>query len=541
MSAIRITQFKGEARGITPRLIPPGFAQSAENIDVAEGSLRPARGAMLAAGTVGVVNPSTIYRYAGQHWLAWGKDVDVVRSPLAGDPWKRVYWTGDGVPKMAAINSATAGSPPYPNTSRTLGIPAPDTIIQADPVDRSGLEGGEEPATALSTAYVHTYVSEYDEEGPPSDPSNIVTRWDDTDDDLNGRVILTIPPVSAHGVTITKVRLYRAESGGTFNYVGDLQPSTLTWTDSVQSDQLLGPVPSTEWDRPDASMHSLVLAPGGALAGAFDNTVCLSEAGYPHAWPTDYRHAFMGDVVGLAVSAAGIVVCTTGAPAVLIGATPAAMSPLSIDSQQPCLSKRSIVDMGAYVLYAGPKGIVAVGGQDAQVISRQLMTTDEWMALNPSSMHAYRDDDRYLCFYEQTDGTKGAFAFTPGRGFEFMSGVYASAGCYVGSEGCLYLADSSGDLKTLGQGGALFMRWKSGIYEVDTASRFTCGKVIAAAYPVTLRLYGDGILVCAIEVPDSRMFRLPPAPIAVREYEVELSGSHEIFSAQVAQSPGELI
>jgi len=46
---------------------------------------------------------TTIYpwrRNGGTQWLGWNTDVDVVQSPVAEDSYERIYYTGDGVPKI---------------------------------------------------------------------------------------------------------------------------------------------------------------------------------------------------------------------------------------------------------------------------------------------------------------------------------------------------------------------------------------------------------------------------------------------------------
>lgn len=582
MVAIVINQFAGEASGITPRLIPQGFAQRARNVDVSLRSLKPLNNVGDVIDDVGVYNPQTVFRYRDQHWLAWGADVDVVRSPLADDPYKRIYWTGDGVPKMAAVDTATSGAPPYPNDFRKLGIPAPtglispitpdrpDTIVDSDAnedgedgaSDQDNSDSGEQgadqasdaddqsepetipfeaPDTAVEAVYIFTYVSEYGEEGPPSNPSYSVLRWDDSEDDsVYGRITLDMPRTDSIAANITKLRIYRSEGGGSFNYVMDIIPGANLFEDTVPSKSLLAPVPSIEWEPPNAEMRGIISVAGGGLAGFFDNVLCFSEPGYPHAWPTGYRHVFDDQIVGIAVVAAGIVVCTTGAPSLVVGSTAAAMQALDVDSQQACLSKRSIVDMGEHVLYACPNGLVAVSGQGAPVISRDLMTKEQWQALNPASIHAYRDDNRYIAFYTDSQGSDGAFVFTPESGFEFIEGITASAASYQGSEGGLYIVDD-GKLRLWEAGEAMLAEWRSGIYEVSTPSKFTCAKLVAADYPVRIKLYGDGAVIADLDVPDNRMFRLPTAYVGIRELEIELQTQYEVFSVQVAQAPQEII
>ncbi|MGB0662781.1 MAG: hypothetical protein ACPGMR_03220 [Pontibacterium sp.] len=525
MTAINISKFFGAALGVTPRHIPNGYAQSLLDVDVSLGTLAPAKGLGYTEEEAGLGSPKTIHKYASGHWFAWSQEVNVVRSPLTDDAWKRVYWTGQGEPKMGAIDMVTGGGSPYPSTWYSLGVPAPDGII--------GVTGptGEEPSTAVTTVYACAFVTGYDEVGPLSDPSQAVTRWDD-----GGDVTLAIPSVSATGRNITKVRIFRSEAGGDYNYVADVAAGTATFVDSVQSDELLSPAESIDWDVPPENLQGLIAGPGNALYGFFENVLCASESGYPHAWPVDYRLSFQNDIVAIAESAAGIVVATTGMPWLVTGASPAALAPIKLETLEPCVSKRSMVDMGDYVIYASPNGLVAVGASGASLITKGVLSREAWQTFNPDTIHAYRDRERYLAFY---DG--GCFAFSADLGFEQFS-ESADAAFYSGMDDVLYV-QQSGDstyLNSWNAGDTKTLTWRSGIYEVQPGTSFTCGKVVAEGYPLYLTVYADGQEAFNVTVGSSQMFRLP-SNIFAREYEVMVASGYEIFSIQLAQSPSELV
>lgn len=535
MAKITIDQFKGAATGVTPRLIPAGFAQSTLDADLRLRTLRGIRNAQSTGINTGISNPATVFRYRDQHWMAWSTDVDVVRSPLPNDQYARIYWTGDGAPKMAAVDSATVGLPPYPSSSVDLGVPPPPAPVTVSP------SGGEEPTTVVTAFYTHTYVTEYGEEGPPSPPSLAVQRWD-IDGQGNGYVDVGIPAINAGARNITKVRIYRSEFGGDFNFVDEVIAGTANYRDSVPSEQLLTPLESTEWDVPPETMQGLIHGPSRSLVGFFDNVVCFSESGFPHAWPARYQIPLADDVVGIARSAAGIVVATRGKPVLLVGSTPESIAPLEIDTDQACLAKRSVVDMGSFAVYASPDGLVAIGPEGSRLLTDTLLEREAWQQLNPYSFNAYRESDRYLAFYTDKSGTSKTLAFSPSRGFEFMSGHY-SAAYYDKYDDALYVANGSTlDIFDRGATRKPFL-WRSGIFEVQPGTTFSCGKLIAASYPLTLRMYAAGVQQFEITVPSPRPFRLPPASAdpLIREWEIELAGSHEVFSLQIAQSMSELV
>ena len=536
---IQHAAFRGELPILDPRLLPENNAQTARNLALGRGTLRPQNDTLIDSALPDTINPANLYRYdvgndGSGFWFSWGAqyDIDVVRSPIANDAYARVYWTGQDAPKMGSLAQVTTGTGPYPSAWYELGVPAPasgPSVVA--PEDRT-----EVPDTALETVYVVTLVSAFGEEGPPSDPSGFVLRWDDVDTNPDfGEVEVTLPGVPTANLDITKKRLYRVESGGQYQLVTELTAATGTYTDNVLSEQLGLALESIEWDAPNAAMQGLTVLPNGILAGFFDNTLAFCEPYLPHAWPIDYQLAFDDPIVAIASISGGLIVTTTGQPWLVTGSSPEAMAQMMLDVNQPCLSKRSMVDMGGYAIYAGHDGLIAVGGTEAQVITSQVLTRKQWQALNPSTIHGYRYDRAYLGFY---DG--GSFLFTPGQGIEFYDTV-ASAGYYDLSDDILYLIQGA-DITQWDKGNPLTYTWRSKIHEIPPGSAgFSCGKVIAYTYPVQLTVYADGETVVTHTVQSPSMFRMPSGFTLSRDWQIELQGVNEVSSVQIASSPGELV
>lgn len=534
--------FRGEMPIVDERLLPEANAQVARNVYLRRGTLKPERAPGPIAGLPNVIAPSSLYRYPNGNngagfWMIWGggKRVHAVKSPLADDAWQRVYWTGDGPPKMGGIAEITDGAQPYPARSFRLGIPAPSNApVVSAPSDRVSVE--EHPLTAVQTSYVVTLISRFGEEGPPSFASSPIIRWDMVDDaPAGGAVVLSLPaiPSGAHDL-ITK-RIYRAESSGVFQHVGDVPAAQGSFTDTVPSENMGVSLPSLEWDMPDDRLVGLTALPGGFLAGYFGNTLCFSEAFYPHAWPVAYQLAFSEDIVGVAAVAGGLVVATNGRPHMITGSSPAAMADMHLDEDQPCVSGRSLVDMGEYAVYASPNGLVAVGGGSAQLLTKAMISKEQWKALKPETIHAYRHDGRYLAFYQG-----GCFAFTPREGFEFFD-VSAAAGWYDLDKDRLCLIQGN-SITAWGSGAAMTLLWRSKVHEVAPGSGgFSCAKVIARQYPVTLRLIADGVTMLELHVASRDLFRLPAGYALCRDWEVEVEAAHEVQSVQIASSPSEIV
>lgn len=539
---IAIAGFRGELPIVDERLLPEANGQIAHNVYLRRGTLKPERSPGALQGLPNVIAPSSIYRYPNGNdgagfWLVWGngKQVSAVKSQLADDAWSRVYWAGDGAPKMGGIGEITAGAEPYPSTSFRLGIPAPGTApVVSAPADRVGT--ADQPLTAVQTSYVVTLISRFGEEGPPSLASSSILRWDMVDGaPAGGNVELSLPEIPSGPHDIITKRIYRAESAGAFQFVADVPAAQGAFTDSVLSENLGISLPSLEWDMPDDRLVGLTEMPGGFLAGYFSNTLCFSEAWYPHAWPVAYQLAFSDDIVGIAAVANGLVVATKGRPHLITGSSPAAMADMLLDENQPCLSGRSLVDMGDYAIYASPNGLVSVAGGSAQLLTATMISREQWQALKPETIHAYRYDGRYLAFYEG-----GSFYFTPGEGFEFFD-VTATAGYYDREKDTLCLIQGGG-ITAWGKGDPMTMRWRSKVHELQPGgSGFTCAKVIARAYPVTFRLIADGVTMLELLVPSRDLFRLPAGYAGCRDWEIEVEGAVEVQSIQIASSPSEIV
>lgn len=177
MTAFRIAGFSGLVPRAAKQLLAPNQAQVATNCNLTSGDLRPRSGPLLIAAPVidaDIVSMFRMEKDGNEKWLAWDKDVDVARSPIAGNTSRRFYYTGDGEPRTSDYDTATAGIGPYPSGCYVLGVSPP---ITAPTVGPSGGVSG----TTSSRAYVYTFVTPWGEESAPSPASTVTTgKIDDT-------------------------------------------------------------------------------------------------------------------------------------------------------------------------------------------------------------------------------------------------------------------------------------------------------------------------------------------------------------------------
>jgi hypothetical protein len=181
VSAFRIAGFSGLVPRLAKELLAPNQAQVATNCRLTSGDLRPRDGLLPVYVPVmerDIVSMFRMEKEGNGKWLAWEKDVDVARSPIAGNTSRRFYYTGDCEPRVSDYDMATAGPGPYPSGCYVLGVTPPKTAPAVLPPGASG-ESGASGTTGIATrSYVYTFVTQWGEESKPSPPSSVITGSD---------------------------------------------------------------------------------------------------------------------------------------------------------------------------------------------------------------------------------------------------------------------------------------------------------------------------------------------------------------------------
>ena len=390
-----------------------------------------------------------------------------------------------------------------------LSAAATGTGNSASVANGVALGGNSDAELDYETSYVYTFVSAYGEEGPPSPASTVIT----TDDNMTVAIsaLETSAPSGVTNTNLSKKRIYRSNTGSNstqFQFVTELALSATTYTDVSRNNELAEVIPSTTWIAPpddntslypDGPMKGLISLPNGILAGFTGKRICLSERFLPHAWPSDYRIAIDEEVVGIAATSNGIVVGTKGTPYLVTGTDSSSMTAIKIESGEACLSKRSMVDMGEYVMYAGPDGLVAVQGATATVATVNIHTPKQWQAnYYPSTITGFKWQGRYVGFYSTGSGF-GGFIFDPREQTNAFVDLDASAlvrgGFTDPDDNELYIIIGNKIKKFQGSNTALTYNWKSKEYALPKPTSFGFAKVDAETYPVTIKVYGDGSVI----------------------------------------------
>lgn len=457
------------------------------------------------------------------------------------------------VPTVSAIGSLNIING-YGGNVQSYGAVEPFAIVSTNATGTSAsirLRGGEYPSTALYSSYNATGITDtkdvpetrtyawtwvnkeagFEFESAPSPASTSVeVRVDQS-------VVISSRDIIPSGYMVTHWRLYRSVSG-VFLFVDEIPVAETSYTDKALAEDLGEELPSLTWLPPPATLRGLTNLPNGIMAGFTGRDVYFCDPYHPHAWPVQYMQSLDYPVVGLGRMDTTLAVLTSGTPYFIQGSSPDAMVVVKSDIEQACASKRSIVSTNNSVIYASPDGLVMLSSGGSRVITEQMFTRAQWQAaFNPTSIHAYQHDMKYVAFYDNGT-TAGGFIFDLTSGQFIYHNIYATAGYNDLRADKLYTAFSNRQVKIWQGGASLSYTWKSKKFTMPQIMGFSCAQIEAEAYPVTAKVYSGGVLVHTQTVSSRAPFRLPAKPS--RDWEFQLEGNTEVFSVAIAQSMEEL-
>ena len=588
---LTLGNFTGIAPRFSPKLLPANGAQTAENVRLESGEIR-AVGTPAALTAPVVAAARSVYALGAPNfkYLTWATDVDVARSPLA-DVENRIYYTGDGKPKKTFLTLATAGPGPYPGTGWLyLGVPTPTTA----PTAASSGAG----SITEQRVYVYTHVTQFgsvleESKASPAVQVNLVSASGAT---VSG--IADPLPADLTNRNYAFKRLYRSVGAGQLILTADNIPlGTTTFTDNlttVPGDLL----PSLDWGPPPDDLKGITLLPGNILVGFRNNEIWFSEPEFPHAWPPKYMQTVNAPVVAIRAFGNNLAVATQARAEIGSGLHPDSFTFAVLPLLAPCVSKRSMAGDEFGVAYATDSGVVSVGADGANLVTRPVFTRYEFAGFNPTTITAVSFDRKYFAFYER-DGLTRAFVFQGGDNPPLSTLSVAAAACTVEqSTNRLVVVDAvTNQLMYVDPVDTTPMTytWRSRVNELPFPGNFACGKITAssniarlaaaaaaenaaivarnAAAYATLRLgstvnaslmnarrvngsvleplvpaptaeigvkvFAGGRLIYAQAVAPLSVFRLPGG-FRERDWEVEVTGQQEIQRIELATSVTEL-
>lgn len=524
------------APAINPASLADNAAQVARNCRLGGGDIRPHRGPRAVTSLSGSGARQSIFRMGQtsnelQYWLSWSGDVDVARGGLQGDPTERLYYTGDGIPKMTTLALATAGSD-LPAQWRALGIPNPEGQPVATFTPPELAEGEMAPARS-SRAYLVTLVSDLGEESGPSLPSNVVTVGDGEAVQLSN-----LPGMSGGNTVITAKRLYRSTSSG-YRLVVELGAGTGSYTDTKVDSALGEALATMDFAPPPTSMIGITAMQNGIMAGFRGNDVLFCEPYLPYAWPEKYALTTAAPVVGMAAFGQSLLVTTIECPYLVTGVDSAMMSMERIDLPQACVSKRSCISVGGGAVYASPDGLVYIGIGGSRMVTDGIFGKAEWQQYNPPSMWCAWSDNALYVFFS-TASRKGALLFdlTGARGVVELD-VWAGGGFVDPVTDQLYLLDSAGRGVVAVDGADLTWQWRSKVVASGDGLTPSAAQVVQRpGDSANFTLYADGTAVFSRSITGPTPFRLPAG--RAETYEIELTSAGRVSEINIATSMTEL-
>jgi len=497
---LSIELFDGIQPRLRPHLLKESIAQRALNTKLWSGGAEPFKQPSLVT-TLPAGTKKTIFRH-GQartdenYWMSWTTDVDVARGPVAGDTTERIYFTGDGVPKVTDSTIAWASSP-YPSASYILGLPSPSAATLSSP----GSTG-----TPTRIALVYVYVTAWGETGPPATVSNLIDYYAGQTLTVTG---LDTAPAGAYNVTSKYLYIASTDANGTtaYRFWKSVPVATTSTTGVIDFTLLAESVGTPSLVAPPDGLYGIMSHPGGFMVGFTERDFRRSEVFKPYGWPTAYRDPVPDAIVGGEILGTSVVVCTKGPTYLFTGNDPLNQTKTTLEGWQPCVSKRSIDRVTAGVVYASADGLVLVNGSQAlRVVTADHFDRAQWQVFKPESSHAAVHDDRYFWWWDN-GVAKGLLIFqlsAAGVAQVVESDIYATAAFADHRKDELYVALENGNLYKWDAGTASTMVWRSKLWHLDRPQNVGAVKIDAAAYPVTFRLYSEGVLQDTVTVADGR-------------------------------------
>lgn len=590
MVAVKLPIFSGMVPSIDPHLLSDQNASFCNNAWLYSGALvglpdkemlhEMVNPAATIAYRIPIYQDDPTYLFDSV-WVEFENNLtDFVSAPVAEDQYRRFYWAAPNQPtRYNTFDRIQNGLPPF-----LLGLPSPNALNVT-------VTGGSS-ATNVSRAYVATFVTEYGEEGPASEPSLINGKEDAT---FEITLPAALPDDLGVNRNIKKIRLYRTivSSAGTTTYYRVIEMDALATTQSftdIVTDATLASMPileSTAWTAPPA-LEGMVSMPNGIMAGYVGNTLYFSEPYRPHSWPAAYSLTIDYDVVGMSVTGQTLVVCTKGNPITASGVNPASITTSKLAVFEPCLSKGSILPTEEGVYYTSPNGLILVNAGIIQNITKQFISRDQWASIAyKGKVNAGRFNGAYFAYgagIEQAyqDAFQEDFAQTMPEDEGSPVGVLidpsnANMGfTYISTEEEVKSVKNdafSGELVYVSQGKVFWLPqdrgyhsvpyvWRSKIFQPPVKLNFSAVKIYfyddpsiqtpnpqnvdlnqtfdPATQKGLVRIFADGVLISTQEFRRTGELLRLPAGFKADFWQIEIEAQVKVKSFQMSTSVKEL-
>jgi hypothetical protein len=573
-----VSAFAGEVPLREPRLLENHQASKAVNCELERGSLRPLRGPR-PIQALDVFPARTIFKHSSDGWLAWAKDVSVIKSAvhdvIDDAPLGHILITGDrdyptqrlaggetcrlGLPRPSSAPAVAVNEMAAAHTAfvRGYAVEGRDQLPQryggesaSEIVPEHGAltvtltaAEGEEPGVQRSTSYCYTLVRSMadgiiQQESAPSPPSAIVDVLHGDGTVVSGFDI----PDDLEDLGVTHIRIYRTVAGAEsadFRFVAEIPATQTSYADTAQDKDIdIEVLRTTLWDPIPDDARGLIKTDNGIYAAFRGNELLVSEPFVPYAFPDAYRLTVEDRITALAHVDNTIVILTDGRPYLAQGQSPESLQPVHLPIEQSCVSARSVSTLPGGVVFASPDGLMLFTAGEQSLITKDVMTRDQWRALGPESLTGEVHDGRYVGFFLDT-----------GRGFifdmqrrdivrlELPDNAKVHALYRHTEDDCLYLSvetqDGSNDVCRFGDGGPIPFVWRSREVFTSALVGLSALRVIGEQRPrdaVFAAVYGPDAATprARLRLTDGRTRRVAVTR-SERTWSVELSGKTAVY------------
>lgn len=336
--------------------------------------------------------------------------------------------------------------------------------------------------------------------------------------------------------------------------------------DDFDQGALSSVIESANYDPPPDELKGLISAQNNILAGFVGNRLFFSEPRRPHAWPAQFALTFPYTIIGIESVQGQIIVLTDSYPYRVFGSQPEVMTFSRVDDPYPCVSKKSIVNIGGGVIFSSNGGLVEYSpNTGTTLITEALFDWDTWNELlDPTTVKGFYYEGRYFATH-----SKGSFIFAPDRQgggvFITVDEQFDTAWDDPVSDKFYYAKGTDGDIYSWNEPDQPFQvgTWRSRTIRLDEFSNMAAARVIADyedssdVWDATeinwedktspwdidgnllFELYVDKQLIFQRVLSDSKTFKLPIGYKSDR-FSVSISGSVRIRGIHLATAASEL-
>lgn len=523
---LHYTRFGGVIPKEDERNLENGYAEIAQDVDLSRGTLRPWRKDKLLNDALKnrqfiMVEDCTVQ--------ASDRCISVARVTI---PCTRYYRTGvAGFPEQADDPNG-----PW----RRLGLPTlqrpPRVTFVSPPTQTSD--------KVIERSYLFTVVDVYGQESQGSVPSDpVLADWDN-------RVIVDQFSMPA-GYPIALIRLYATAPGlqtddtpkadaNSFFRVAEFPVSTLAYEHAPLSTSYGEVYMNANWYEPPTDLDQIQYWGKNQLAAISNGRMMFSQPLAYHAWPIDYQLAFHSPALALVCTDRYGYVMTCGMPEVVDlrhnceGGK--CHETVRIDEQLPILGLRSAAAHDNSAIYASKDGLVMLTGNRARLLTANLFTPDQWLAIHPNTMVGVVHDGYYF-------GATDNFAFRlriPDEAYEANPRALLTTlsirptAIYRSTDDRLFYADAAGVWEWGAGVGFKPYHWRGPIENIDARRKLAAGQ-LAIDGNAEVALWRRGRQVWSRRVTSDAGFRLPPF-INGDDLQVDVRGTGEVSRVKLGAS-----